>query len=188
MECQKDNLISFILNADLTDKNKLFQATQNAQELQTLLIQEVDQSRMSDSQLQLAETACHKVTNAVFEMLRQTPQYQFADDQFLLEAWLSPFGHLLRAHANYCMIRFMEANKDPKVAKAQTTQDLINLLICWSKATLNEDTVFQMLPYEKDQLRKLIQDDKHHAVTAMNILMYFQRRSLLDIGGELLGG
>ena len=40
MECQKDNLISFILNADLTDKNKLYQATQNAQELQTLLIQE----------------------------------------------------------------------------------------------------------------------------------------------------
>ena len=86
------------------------------------------------------------------------------------------------------MIRFMEANKDPKVAKAQTTQDLINLLICWSKATLNEDTVLQMLPYEKDQLRNLIEDDKHHAVTAMNILMYFQRRSLLEIGGELLGG
>ena len=86
------------------------------------------------------------------------------------------------------MIRFMEANKDPKVAKAQTTQDLINLLICWSKATLNEDTVLQMLPYEKDQLRNLIEDDKHHAVTAMNILMYFQRRGLLDIDNENFGG
>ena len=40
MECQKDNLISFILNADLTDKVKLLQAIQNAQELQILLIQE----------------------------------------------------------------------------------------------------------------------------------------------------
>ena len=86
------------------------------------------------------------------------------------------------------MIRFMEAIKDPKIAKVKTTQDLINLLICWSKATINEDTVLQMLPYEKDQLRNLIEDDKHHAVTAMNILMYFQRRSLLDIGSELLGG
>ena len=45
-----------------------------------------------------------------------------------------------------------------------------------------------MAPFEKDKLRKLIEDDKHHAVTAMNILMYFQRRGLLDIGGELLGG
>ena len=59
------------------------------------------------------------------------------------------------------------------MAKVKTTQDLINLLICWSKATLNEDSVLQMLPYEKDQLRNLIEDDKHHAVTAMNILMYF---------------
>ena len=74
------------------------------------------------------------------------------------------------------------------MVKIHSTQDLINILIKFSRATLNEDTVLQMLPYEKDQLRNLIEDDKHHAVTAMNILMYFQRRSLLDIGGELLGG
>ena len=121
-------------------------------------------------------------------MRRQTPQHLFVDDEFLLENWLSPFGHLLRAHANYCMIRYMEVHKNPNMVKLHSTQDLINILIKFSKATLNEDTVVQMLPYEKDQLRNLIEDDKHHAVTAMNILMYFQRRGLLDIDNENYGG
>ena len=132
--------------------------------------------------------SCHKVTDAVFEMRRQTPQHLFVDDEFLLENWLSPFGHLLRAHANYCMIRFMEVHKNPNMVKLHSTQDLINILIKFSRATLNEDTVLQMLPYEKDKLRNLIEDDKHHAVTAMNILMYFQRRGLLDIDNENYGG
>ena len=82
----------------------------------------------------------------------------------------------------------MEANKQPNMAKIHSTQDLINLLTKFSRATLKEDPVLQMLPYEKDQLRNLIEDDKHHAVTAMNILMYFQRRSLLDIDNENFGG
>ena len=121
-------------------------------------------------------------------MRRQTPQHLFVDDEFLLENWLPPLRHLGGVHANYCMIRYMEVHKNPNMVKIFSTQELINILIKFSRATLNEDTALQMLPYEKDQLRNLIEDDKHHAVTAMNILMYFQRRGLLDIDNENFGG
>ena len=83
-------------------------------------------------------------------MRRQTPRHLFVDEPFLLENWLSPFGHLLRAHANYSMIRFLEVHKNPNMVKLHSTQDLINILIKFSRATLSEDTVLQMLPYEKD--------------------------------------
>ena len=39
-----------------------------------------------------------------------------------------------------------------------------------------------MLPFEKAELRTNFDESMHHLVTAMNVLMFFQRRELLDVG------
>ena len=39
-----------------------------------------------------------------------------------------------------------------------------------------------MLPYEKAKLRTFFDESMHHLVTAMNIVLFFQRRRLLNVG------
>ena len=45
-------------------------------------------------------------------MRHQVPIQAFSDDRFLMELWLSEFGHLLRAHTNFCMVKFVMSYQD----------------------------------------------------------------------------
>ena len=62
------------------------------------------------------------------------------------------------------------------------TQNLVKILVDVSKETLARDNVLEMLPSEKAELRILFDETMHHTTTAINILMFFQRRELIDIG------
>jgi hypothetical protein len=41
-----------------------------------------------------------------------------------------------------------------------------------------------MLPYEKEELRASFNADKHHLVVAMNIIMYLQRKGILNLDNQ----
>jgi len=43
-------------------------------------------------------------------MRRNIAPYYFNDDVFMLEDWLTEFGHLLRAHTNFCLMKFIIGN------------------------------------------------------------------------------
>ena len=91
--------------------------------------------------------------SAVFKIGKQIPGPEFSDDQFQAEEKLSDFGHLLRAHTNYCMIKFFLAYKKTNVEMITKTASLINNLYSFSRDTLNREKGLEMLPYEKLELR-----------------------------------
>ena len=126
--------------------------------------------------------------SVVFKIGKQIPGPEFSDDQFQAEEKLSDFGHLLRAHTNYCMIKFFLAYKKTNVEMISKTASLINNLYSFSRDTLKREKGLEMLPYEKLELRDQFNEDKHHAVTAMNILLFLQRKGILKITDAEPGG
>ena len=57
----------------------------------------------------------------------------------------------------------------------------MSVLSTFSRDALKDDQELDMLPFEKAQLRDLFDDSKHHTVTAVNILLFLQRRGVLDV-------
>ena len=74
--------------------------------------------------------------NAVFGISKEISSPEFSDDPFLAEEKLSDFGRLLRAHTNYCMIKFFLAYKKTNVAMISKTASLVNNLYSFSRDTL----------------------------------------------------
>ena len=112
----------------------------------------------------------------------------FKDREFSHEDKLSEFGHLLRAHANYCLIKFFLAFKKTNVAMISKTASLVNNLYSFSRDTLKQNKGLEMLTFEKTELRNQFNDNKHHAVTAMNILLFLQRKKILVIDNTKSAG
>lgn len=113
---------------------------------------------------------------------------QFKDDDFSKEDQITDFGRLLRAHTNYCLIKFFLAYKKTNVAMISKTASLVNNLFSFSRDTLKQNKGLEMLPFEKNELRDQFNDNKHHAVTAINILMFLQRKKILVIDVNKSGG
>ena len=52
------------------------------------------------------------------------------------------------------------------------TASLVNNLFSFSRDTLKQESGLQVLSFEKEELRHEFVEKKHHAVTAVNILMF----------------
>ena len=59
------------------------------------------------------------------------------------------------------------------------TSSLINNIISFARDQLKQSRGLDMLPKEKDKLRNLFNEEKHHLVVAMNIFMFCSRHNLL---------
>ena len=108
---------------------------------------------MSEEYLQLAKDQSIRVTSAVFEMINWSPSSDFWDLPFSKEGKLSEFGHLLRGHANYCLINFSLAFKANKLDLIEKTACLLDILFFSSRKTLEQEEGLGLLPFEKAELR-----------------------------------
>ena len=94
----------------------------------------------------------------------------FQDSDFQFD--ISNFGQLLRAHSNYCMVKFLLAFEKTNVKMIVKTSSLINNIISFSRDTLKQNKGLEMLSSEKSLLRQDFNENKHHLVSAMNIILY----------------
>ena len=69
---------------------------------------------------------------------------KFIDERFNSEDKLSEFGQLLRAHTNYCTIKFFQAFKKTNVGQISKTASLVNNLISFSRDTLKQNKGLEM--------------------------------------------
>jgi hypothetical protein len=74
------------------------------------------------------------------------------------------------------------------VAMISKTASLVNNLYSFSRDTLKQNKGLEMLTFEKTELRNQFNDNKHHAVTAMNILLFLQRKKILVIDNTKSAG
>ena len=84
-------------------------------------------------------------------MTPQTTNGSLVDIPFdkTTEGTISGFGHLLRAHINYTLIKFFLAFAKTNVKMITKTSSLINNLVSFSRDTLKQNKGLEMLPFEK---------------------------------------
>ena len=68
--------------------------------------------------------------------------------------------------------------------KIKSIQPLYNMLYSFSCSTLDGEKGLYLLVFEKADLSSNFDHSKHHDVTAMNILMFLQRKNLVNIDTE----
>ena len=70
------------------------------------------------------------------------------------------------------MVKFLLAFEKTNVKMIVKTSSLINNIISFSRDTLKQNKGLEMLSSEKSLLRQDFNENEHHLVSAMNIILY----------------
>ena len=92
---------------------------------------------------------------------------------------LTTQGKYLRAHTNYVLIKFLDSFRKTNTVHIDKTIKILNNFISISKDQLKESKGLDLLPLEKEKLKKDFNNDKHHIIISCNVFMFLIRHELI---------